>query len=263
MITCGNSGCEAVASALPNDFLAEVAKLPAAYLRHSDPIRQSGFGGGAERWRAEREPILDGVNRSGTFIDIGCANGYLLECLVKWGRDRGLELEPFGLDISPDLIALANARFPGREDHFYIANAWDWIPPRRFDFVYTLYDNVPPTHLADYLRQLLANVVAPGGRLIIGAYGSRTRNQPAFDVAEFIAQMQLEVAGSGSVGRVPEARFAWTDNQLTSLDQLSSVSPSTHTTSLKHEPRCRYGLTDSYRSRPSHFPLCHFPNESW
>jgi hypothetical protein len=65
---------------LPNDFLAELARLPGAYLCHSDPIRQSGFGGGAERWQAERQPTLDAVNRSGTFIDIGCANGYLRGC---------------------------------------------------------------------------------------------------------------------------------------------------------------------------------------
>ena len=110
--------------ALPDDFLTELAWLPKAYLQHSDPIRQSGFGGGAERWRLEREPILDAITRSGSFIDIGCANGYLLECLVAWGRIRELELDPFGLDVSFDLIALARQRFPCFEDHFYVANAW-------------------------------------------------------------------------------------------------------------------------------------------
>jgi imidazolonepropionase-like amidohydrolase len=56
-----------------------------------------------------------------------------------WGRTRGIELEPFGLDVSGELVALARQRFPGLEDHFYIANAWMWEPPRRFDFVYTLF----------------------------------------------------------------------------------------------------------------------------
>jgi SAM-dependent methyltransferase len=112
--------------ALPDDFLRELASLSNAYLQHSDPIRQSGFGGGAERWRLERQPILDAVTRSGSFIDIGCANGYLLECLVAWGRRRGLDLEPYGLDLSSDLIARARQRFPGFKAHFYIANAWRW-----------------------------------------------------------------------------------------------------------------------------------------
>jgi trans-aconitate methyltransferase len=150
------------------------------------------------------------VNRSGTFIDIGCANGHLLECLVAWGRTRGIELEPFGLDVSGELVALARQRFPGLEDLFYIANAWMWEAPRRFDFVYTLYDHVPLSYLADYMRQLLGNVVTPGGRLIVGAYGSRTRNEPSFDVASFMAENGFDVAGGVSVGSVPEARFAWT-----------------------------------------------------
>jgi hypothetical protein len=72
---------------------------------------------------------------------------------------------------------------------------------------------VPLTHLADYMRHLLANVVAPGGRLIVGAYGSRTHNRPAFDVANFLTEAGLEVAGAVTVGVVPEARFAWSERQ--------------------------------------------------
>ena len=94
---------------LPDDFVAALEATAAAYLTHSDPIRQSGFGGGAARWRSEREPILDGVNVSGTFIDIGCANGYLLECLVSWGIARGLQIDPFGLDSAPALRKRASA----------------------------------------------------------------------------------------------------------------------------------------------------------
>jgi hypothetical protein len=53
---------------LPDDFIAHLEATAAAYLPHSDPIRQSGFGGGAARWLAEREPILDAVNGPGTLI---------------------------------------------------------------------------------------------------------------------------------------------------------------------------------------------------
>jgi len=52
-------------------------------------------------------------------------------------------------------------------------------------------------------------VIVPGGRVIIGAYGSRTKNQPAFDVAGFLQDAGFRVAGGVSVGNVPEARFAW------------------------------------------------------
>jgi len=84
---------------------------------------------------------------------------------------------------------------------------------------------VPLTHLADYIRQLLANVVAPSGRLIVGAYGSRTRNAPAFDVGDFMSQTGLEVAGSVSVGSVPEARFAWMSRNLIECDALPTLPP--------------------------------------
>lgn len=86
---------------LPDDFIAALEATAAAYLTRSDPIRQSGFGGGAARWQAEREPI--------------------------------------------------------------------------------------------------------------GAYGSRTRNLPAFDVAAFMRAAGINVAGETKAGSIPEAHFAWAD----------------------------------------------------
>jgi hypothetical protein len=76
---------------LPPAYLAEVALLEDAYLSDDDPIHQSGFGGGAERWRAERGPILEAVTGDDDVPDIGCANGYLAECLVVWAS-AGLNL---------------------------------------------------------------------------------------------------------------------------------------------------------------------------
>jgi len=37
---------------LPDAFIADLEATAAAYLTHSDPIRQSGFGGGEVRWNA-------------------------------------------------------------------------------------------------------------------------------------------------------------------------------------------------------------------
>jgi hypothetical protein len=36
---------------LPDYFLAEMRELERVYLTQDDPIKQSGFYGGAERWR--------------------------------------------------------------------------------------------------------------------------------------------------------------------------------------------------------------------
>ena len=129
---------------LPAAFLRELEELEEAYLRNSDPIEQSGFYGGPERWRAEREPILDAVESDGDFLDAGCANGYLLECLVAWGRERGFSLIPYGLDQGARLIELARRLRPHLADHFFVGTAWDWSPPPRFRYAYTLLDHVPP-----------------------------------------------------------------------------------------------------------------------
>ncbi|MCI0438996.1 MAG: class I SAM-dependent methyltransferase [Chloroflexi bacterium] len=197
---------------LPSGFLQELSDLEAAYLREDDPIRQSGFGGGPERWRAERAPILDAVESDGDLLDIGCANGYLLECLVAWGRERGLRLTPYGLDQGARLIALAKQRLPEFGENFFVGNAWDWEPPRRFRYVYMLYDCVPPNYLADWLNRSLESIVAPGGRLIVGAYGSRSRGIPPFDIAGFIEAMGLEMAGASTGGEPPLTAFAWVDS---------------------------------------------------
>ncbi len=68
---------------LPLAFIRELQELERAYLTYDDPIRQSGFSGGGVRWRAEREPILAGIHTDGTLLDIGCANGFLLQSLVE------------------------------------------------------------------------------------------------------------------------------------------------------------------------------------
>lgn len=197
-------------AALPEGFLCELRALEASYLRRSDPIEQSGFGGGSVRWRAEREPILDAVTSDGDLLDIGCANGYLLECLVAWGQERGVSLIPYGLDLGARLIDLARQRHPRFADHFYVGNAWDWEPPRRFRYVYTLLDAVPLDYLPAYLHRLLERVVAPGGRLIPGDYGSRSRGFPARDVASILRSAGLTVAGSATAGD-GIARCAWAD----------------------------------------------------
>lgn len=196
---------------LPEEFLRRITALEASYLESDDPIRQSGFGGGAARWRQEREPILDGVCGDGELLDVGCANGFLLESLVGWGRERGLTLTPYGVDIGSRLVERARERLPQFREHFFTANAWDWQPPRRFRWVYALHDCVPPDYLAEYVRRLLARAVAPDGRLIVGAYGSRSRQLAPPDVAALLRSAGFTVSGSSEGGSPTIARFAWID----------------------------------------------------
>ncbi|HLK60137.1 MAG TPA: methyltransferase domain-containing protein [Chthonomonadaceae bacterium] len=196
---------------LPEAFLREVEALEPAYLRSDDPIVQSGFSGGAQRWRAERSPILDAIEAEGEILDVGCANGYLLECLVEWGQERGLTLTPYGMDIGPGLIEVARQRLPQWADHFFVGNSWDWEPPRTFRYVYALYDCAPESHFAEYVRRLLARMAAPGGRLIVGAYGSRSRQTPPFDIEGALQAAGFSIAGTSHGGDPILTRFAWID----------------------------------------------------
>jgi SAM-dependent methyltransferase len=194
---------------LPEDFMKTLRSLEESYLAETDPIRQSGFGGGAERWRRERGLILEAIDADGDFLDIGCANGYLLECLVRWGKDRGINLSPFGLDIGSRLIELARQRFPDCCDHFWVGNAWDWVPPRRFRYVYSLADVVPPEYLRRYIQRLLELFVDRDGKLILGAYGSTSKRQPAQDVHGLLETFGFVVAGGATCGDLPVSHVAW------------------------------------------------------
>jgi SAM-dependent methyltransferase len=186
-----------------------VRSLEDAYLASDDPIEQSGFHGGPARWRAEREPILEAVEGGGSFLDLGCANGYLLECLAQWAGERGHRLEPFGVDIGPRLIDSARQRLPEFAANFWVAEASDWQPPRRFRYVYTLADCVPESSLRDYVFRLLERAVEPGGRLIVGSYGSRSRAEPPLEIADLLESFGLDLEGRASGGAPLVSTFAW------------------------------------------------------
>jgi len=145
--------------------------LEAAYLAKMEPWGQSGMSGPFERWRALRKPVADCMNRDGSFLDIGCANGYLLECCVVWAAERGVRTQPFGVDLSEALVGLARERLPEYQDNFWAANACTWKPPRRFTFVRTELYYAPAEMEGEYVRHLLAHYVEPGGKLLIASYG--------------------------------------------------------------------------------------------
>ena len=201
---------------LPAEFIERLHALERSYLRETDPIRGSGFGGGHERWRAEREPLLDGVSGSGDLLDVGCANGYLLACLIEWAGERGFRLIPHGVDIGPRLVDQARARLGEFASNMHVGNAWTWHPPRRYDYVYSVYDCVPEAYLGEYVNRLLDRAVKDGGRLIIGSYGSRSGGQEPFDIAGFLESQGHVVSGTTSGGRPVVTRFAWIDKGDTS-----------------------------------------------
>lgn len=141
--------------------------LETAYLAANTPWEQSGYGGSFENWVRFRIPISECLDLSGSFLDIGCANGFLLQCLLQWTQARQLAMELYGLDYSEPLVNLARMRLPDLADRIFVGNALYWDPPRRFDYVYTMPEFVPVNWIQSYLSRLLAQFVAPGGRLLV------------------------------------------------------------------------------------------------
>ena len=113
---------------------------------------------------------MDAIDRDGTFLDVGCASGYLMECVQRWAQERGKSVEPYGLDIAPELVALARSRLPQWADRIFTGNIISWQPPMRFDFVRSGLGYVPRHRRRELLERLLREVVAPDGRLIIGTF---------------------------------------------------------------------------------------------
>jgi SAM-dependent methyltransferase len=140
-----------------------------AYLASDDPRAQSGKSGDEVDWRWSRELVLDACPREAAVLDAGCANGYLMESLERWGRERGMAIEPFGLDISERLVALARNRLPHWADRIAIGNVMTWTPPRRFDVVHAGLDSVPRPRRRELVERILGLFLAPGGKLVLRA----------------------------------------------------------------------------------------------
>lgn len=200
-------------SRLPESHMESIRILESAYLRHRDPIKQSGFGGGTDRWRIERSPLLDAIDGDGEFLDLGCANGHLLQSVLSWAGEQRINLTPYGVDLNPRLLHEAMKRFRDKPNHFWIANAWGWLPPRRFRWVYAIWDLVPIEYLPQLALHLLEHAVADNGALIFGAYGSKSEDRPSIAIADVLQSSGLPVSGVSQGGELlsggPVTRFAW------------------------------------------------------
>lgn len=155
-----------------------------AYLAAADERGQSGYGGTNSEWRQARGMVADVMSHAGAFLDIGCANGLLMESVRSWCAERGIVIEPYGVDISPELAALARTRLPQWAERIHVGNAAEWIPPRRFDYVRLGLEYVPRSRRAAFLAHVMSHYVLPNGRLIIGPYSEErdeTRVKPTLE----------------------------------------------------------------------------------
>jgi hypothetical protein len=150
---------------------AEVEEaLVDSYLAAGDPQRGSGKSGDEVDWRWSRELVLDAVTGDrAAILDVGLANGHLMESLETWGRERGLHIEAHGVEISARLVDVARRRLPALASRMHVGNVLTWAPPRRYDIVHTGLDYVPPAQRRALVERILRELLVPGGRLVLRA----------------------------------------------------------------------------------------------
>lgn len=209
LITAGRRDSVEPMKEPPNSFLADEMALESVYLSSDDVAEQSGFHGGLRRWSEERRGVAEAIDRDGDFLDVGCANGLLAADVVRWCAERVVVVVPYGIDIGPGLVRLAAQRLADHADNFAVANAWAWKPNRQWDFVYSLLDLSPPDIYCEWVCRL-SKLVAPRGRLILGAYGSRSRGVAPERPADVLRSCGFEVTGTATSANA-NSEFAWTD----------------------------------------------------
>jgi hypothetical protein len=168
-----------------SEFYADnLRTLERSYLRGRTPQEGSGFGGDQLAWRQARRHITEAIAADGSFLDVGCANGLLMESVAAWA------------------------------DRIWAGNAIDWVPPRgrRFDYVHILLDCVPVRRRADLIRHHLAHTLRPAtGRLLVSDYAAdpATGNPGAAGTLRSLGIPCMgQTSGGHRPGRIPSPT-AW------------------------------------------------------
>lgn len=165
-----------------------------AHLAAAAPRLGSGSSDEAE-WRWCRELALDALppgKGPHHVLDVGAADGYLMESFERWGKERGVHVEPHGLESSPRLASLASRRLPKWRDRIHVGTALSWSAPRRYDLVHAALDHVPAPRRRQALERMRRELLTPEGRLVLRA------DDIAAEEADVVGQVEalgLEIGG--------------------------------------------------------------------
>jgi SAM-dependent methyltransferase len=199
------------------------ALLEDAYVtadERGDVLGGSGSTGDMSSWEGKRRVIARAFDRPGSWLDVGCANGLLMETLAAWVAEQGHRIEPYGIELSNRIAERARKRLPHWATRIWTGNVMKFEPPIRFDFVTVLADAVPIRSRGALLIRLAHLYLKPGGRLILSCYrpGAFLLGKPALEAesaAEILRAEGFEPVGEAEV-RDPvtgahKMRVAWAD----------------------------------------------------
>ena len=192
---------------------AMAAIVVPAYVGAETDEAGSGHSGTPDEWEYSRGIVAEAV-RGETFLDVGCANGLLMESVHRWTGS-----EPFGLDISPELAGLARRRYPHWAERIFVGNALGWQPPRGFETVRTGLEYVPAPRRRELVTHLLDRVVAPGGRLVIGKFNEEAERRSLEDE---VVGWGFRIAGRAERPHRAEPRLVY---RVFWIDRGAAVNP--------------------------------------
>ena len=127
--------------------------------------------------------------RAATLLDVGCGTGRHLEEL--YGRYQLVE----GLDLSPDLLAVAKSRLPGVTLHHGDMTSFDL--GKKFDVVVCLFSAIGYVETKERMRQSIAAMsrhLERGGLLILEPWFSPEKYWTGTITANFVDQRDLKIA---------------------------------------------------------------------
>ncbi|HKS69035.1 MAG TPA: class I SAM-dependent methyltransferase [Ktedonobacterales bacterium] len=140
-----------------------------------------------------------------TWLDIACGTGGHIPYL----RDA---FAYEGLDLDPEMLALARQRFP--DVVFHQGDMVDFALGRQFDVVSCLFSSIGATRTPPRLRQAIAAMAAhlrPGGVLLVGSFLTPQEWIPGHPHAMFVDQPDLKLARLNVSGVAGEGNIAVLD----------------------------------------------------
>lgn len=87
-------------------------------------------------WLETMKGALAKLARPVRILDAGCGYGDGLRRIERWARSRGIEVDPIGLDLNPDAVAIAAAATPERSRIRWVAaDVFAYTPPQPVDVI--------------------------------------------------------------------------------------------------------------------------------
>jgi ubiquinone/menaquinone biosynthesis C-methylase UbiE len=123
-----------------------------------------------------------------TLLDVACGTGRQIEAL---SGDFAVE----GLDLNPDLLAIARGRLPDTPLHHADMTSFDL--GRRFDVVTCLFSSIAYVRTLENMRQAVARMaahLAPGGLLLVEPWFSVESYWTGTITANFVNEPDLKIA---------------------------------------------------------------------